>query len=88
MCDGGCSLFLSVLFQFLRSGGEELLDELSLSRQGRVGEIIITKGHNFNIRSKSSFFKKGVVLILTRTKIHDLWTGYRKPCIGPAEMII
>ena len=63
---------LSVLFQFLRSGGEELLDELSLSRQGRVGEIIITKGHNFNIRSKSSFFKKGVALTVNRTKIHDL----------------
>lgn len=73
---------LSVLFQFLRSGGEELLDELSLSRQGRVGEIIVTKGHNFNIRSKSSFFEKGVALIVQRF----MGTGYRKLCIGPTEM--
>ena len=41
-----------VLFQLLRNGGEELLDELSLARQGRVGDIIVTKGHNLKIRSE------------------------------------
>ena len=46
-------LFLFVvLFQLLRNGGEELLDELSLARQGRVGDIIVTKGHNLKIRSE------------------------------------
>lgn len=47
------SLSLSpVLFQLLRNGGDELVDELSLARQARVGDIIVTRGHNLNTRSK------------------------------------
>jgi hypothetical protein len=39
-----------VLFHFLRNGGEELLDELSLARQNRVGDNIVTRGHKLNTR--------------------------------------
>ena len=42
--------FPLVLFQFLRGGGEKLVDELSLARQGRVGDNIVTRGHDLNTK--------------------------------------
>ena len=36
----------TVLYQLLKAGGRELLDELCLSRQCRLGENIVTQGHD------------------------------------------
>ena len=42
----------AVLLQLLRAGGPELLDDLSLAKQCKIGENILTSGHHLPAKSK------------------------------------
>jgi hypothetical protein len=47
------ALCYAVLLQLLRTGGPELLDDLSLAKQCKIGENISTSGHALPAKCKS-----------------------------------